>query len=413
MGSSNLSKWSRKKIHAGKVFSPGAPVDEQSLFAGRTEQVNDVVQASVQRGQHALIFGERGVGKTSLANVLSDFLDDIGDASTLKSGSVNCDGQDNFERLWEKVFKELEVVLQTSGVGFMAEEKEESVPLHTLLPDDPSPEDVRRLLQRYAENTVIVIDEVDRISSGETKNLLVDTIKTLSDHSVSTTLVMVGVADSVDDLIERHESIERALVQIRMPRMSTDELSEILDNGLEALEMQIEDDARRRIVTFSQGLPHYTHLLGKHSATSALESERENITLADVHEATNVALDKTQRSIRRKFHDAVATSYKDTLFVPVLVACALAETDELGRFAAVDVRDPLSRITGEDYGIAAFSRHLNDFSDKRGPVLHKEGEKRRYRYRFRNPLMQPYAIMHGFDNGLVDDNILEDFHPKT
>jgi hypothetical protein len=38
-------------------------------------------------------------------------------------------------------------------------------------------------------------------------------IKVLSDNSVPATLVLVGVADSVDALIVEHQSIERALVQ--------------------------------------------------------------------------------------------------------------------------------------------------------------------------------------------------------
>jgi hypothetical protein len=45
------------------------------------------------------------------------------------------------------------------------------------------------------------------------------TIKTLSDNasSIKTTLILVGVADSVDELIGEHQSIERAIKQVPMP----------------------------------------------------------------------------------------------------------------------------------------------------------------------------------------------------
>ena len=33
-----------------------------------------LIDAANQSGQRAIVYGERGVGKTSLANVLSDFL---------------------------------------------------------------------------------------------------------------------------------------------------------------------------------------------------------------------------------------------------------------------------------------------------------------------------------------------------
>jgi DNA polymerase III gamma/tau subunit len=56
----------------GEVFTPSAPIDNQALFAGRVNQLNRIIGAVSQRGQHAILFGERGVGKTSLANVLSD-----------------------------------------------------------------------------------------------------------------------------------------------------------------------------------------------------------------------------------------------------------------------------------------------------------------------------------------------------
>lgn len=404
-----IDKWQKKIFQVEQTFSPGAPVDEVDLFAGRTEQIDNVMKATAQRGQHAIIFGERGVGKTSLANVLSDLLRHQFGSNTLVSGSVNCDIEEDFDRLWSKILKELQVAFEVQGMGFASETEEKETNLASLLPEEPSPADVRRILSHYAEGSVIIVDEVDRIASERTKNLLVDTIKTLSDHSVNVTLVMVGVADSVSDLIGRHESIERALVQVRMPRMPERELSEILRTGLDELNMDIEPDARSRIITFSQGLPHYTHLLGLHSATTALDNRREVVQHEDVAEATERALNEAKESIRRRFHRAVQTSYEDTLFVPVLIACALANTDELGRFAASDVREPLSRLTGEHREVSAFAQHLNDFSSDRGPVLRKEGEKRRYRYRFINPLMQPYAVMYGHSQGLVDDGILEDF----
>src|SRR5690349_16506865 len=56
-----------------RAFSPSAPIDVRS-FAGRASQMNDVINACVQRGQHVVLFGERGAGKTSLVNALAHSL---------------------------------------------------------------------------------------------------------------------------------------------------------------------------------------------------------------------------------------------------------------------------------------------------------------------------------------------------
>lgn len=54
-------------MQAGQVFTPGSPVNERDLFSGRIEQIQSVLDAVTQRGYHAVLYGERGVGKTSLA----------------------------------------------------------------------------------------------------------------------------------------------------------------------------------------------------------------------------------------------------------------------------------------------------------------------------------------------------------
>jgi Cdc6-like AAA superfamily ATPase len=380
----------------GQVFSPGAPVDKYALFAGRRQQVADVINAVNMRSQHVVLYGERGVGKTSLANVLGEIFADQG-VGGLNSGTVNCDRRDTFSTIWHKVFREINVWDDDGG----------DATLNQWLKEDVSPEDVRYLLDAATSDTIVILDEVDLIQDRETKSLLADTIKTLADHSTRTTLVLVGVADSVDELIEYHQSLERSLIQVRMPRMSREELLEIIDNGAKRLDMEIDKGARTTIAQRSEGLPHFTHLLSLHAFQRAVFDDRSKVTSADVNAATKVAVEKTQQSIMSDYHKATISQQPDTLYEKVLLACALAKTDALGFFAAKDIRDPLSRIAGKRYEIPAFSRHLKELSaPKRGPILQQTGTERRYRFRFVNPMMQPFIIMHGLAEGMIKDRDL-------
>ena len=236
---------------------------------------------------------------------------------------------------------------------------------------------------------------------------MADTIKMLSDDAIGATIVLVGVADSVDQLIKEHQSIERALVQIKMPRMSNEELTMIIENGLKLLKMSINPDAKSHITLLSQGLPHYTHLLGLHSVRQAIDSESKIINLGHVDFAISKALQQAQQTTLSAFHKAIMSPRKDNSIKQVLLACALAPTDNLGYFAAVDICGPLTKIMKKKYEVPGFSRHLNDFCEQeRGPILHKIGKKRSFRFRFVNPLMQPFVIMSGFEGKLIDRHIL-------
>jgi hypothetical protein len=94
----------------------------------------------------------------------------------------------------------------------------------------------------------------------------------------------------------------------------------------------------------------------------------------------------------------------EALYRQVLLAAALAETDELGYFANADVREPMSKIMGRRYEIPSFSQHLSAFCEpSRGPVLERVGAERNYRYRFKNPLLQPFVIMQGLSAGLISE----------
>lgn len=257
-----------------EVFSPSAPIDQRQLFSGRVQQLMDVMNAFAQKGQHAILFGERGVGKTSLATVILT-LCKTQSVLTPVSGPVNCDSTMTFSSLWKRILRGITFTKPIPAIGFLGKEGQAARTLDTYLPDAVTPDDVRHLLSNLPK-TVIVIDELDRADQSLTA-LLADTIKNLSDHAVDTTLLLVGVADSVDALIREHQSVERALVQIRMPRMSSAELLEIIDKGTKALGMEMGERERKKIAKLSQGLPHYTHLLSLHATQHALQQRRRSI----------------------------------------------------------------------------------------------------------------------------------------
>jgi hypothetical protein len=157
--------------------------------------------------------------------------------------------------------------------------------------------------------------------------------------------------------------------------MSPEEIKEIIRKGLQTLGMEIVSDALDRIVLLSQGLPHYAHLMGRHSARTALSQQKLSIELGDINAAITKGIEDAQQSIKTAYHYALISPRKHNLFGDVLLACALAELDSRGTFAAQDVRGPLRKITDQDYGIPTFAQHLNEFSDnKRGNILTKLGE---------------------------------------
>lgn len=390
------------RLQAGQYFRPASPITAVEFFSGRLQQLQATTEAINQIGQHVVLYGERGVGKTSLANIFGPYANILG-GSTLVTGKINCDTMDTFDSVWRKVLEEITLTTARPGVGFTADDIESVERLGMKLPKDAMPNDVRRLLASTGNNIVLVFDEFDRLPNNVALSFT-DLIKSLSDYSVGATVILVGVADTVEQLIEDHGSIDRALVQVHMPRMSAEELHQILQTGASQLGISFSVGAATKIVSLSQGLPHFTHLVGLESIRSATDRMSTVVQRADVQSGMSKAVENAQQSIKSLYHKATTSARKDALFGEVLVACALAEKDQLSTFRAADVSGPLSNILKRQCEVSAFARHLSEFCEpRRGSVLKRTGERRNYRFRFTNPLMEPYILMMGFAAGGIGD----------
>jgi hypothetical protein len=248
---------------------------------------------------------------------------------------------------------------------------------------------------------VFVFDEFDRISSVETKAAIADTIKHFSDYPQNITIVIVGVGYSIEELFGAHPSIQRCCRQIPMPRMSKSELGEILSDRYPQIGLNCSDELVDRLIELSRGLPGYAHLAGREAALSAIRRRRRDIDEVDYSESIKESVRRAQESIVTAYNRAVYSA-KENIYKEVLLACALANTDERGLFAAADIRDALIEILGRKVEIASFTRHLAAFCDPdRGPVLRKSGKKNRFQYQFVDAPLQPYIFMAGRRDGLI------------
>ena len=67
--------WQEMVRQARQLFSSSAPINKLALFAGRIEQLQRLMDVIFERGRHAVLYGEQGVGKTSLTNILHEAID--------------------------------------------------------------------------------------------------------------------------------------------------------------------------------------------------------------------------------------------------------------------------------------------------------------------------------------------------
>lgn len=172
--------------------------------------------------------------------------------------------------------------------------------------------------------------------------------------------------------------------------------------------MTVRKEAGEQIARISLGLPHYTHLVSLNSAISAIAHKRLVITEADVNEALYSSIDGAMQTVTSAYHAATTTHRPSHLYKQVLLACALADVDDLGYFAPADVAAPMSEIMHKPYDVPNFIRHLHAFCEpERGSALQMTGTERRRRFRFTDPLLSPYVIMRGWRSGWVTKELMD------
>jgi Cdc6-like AAA superfamily ATPase len=381
--------WNHLEYRAADIFSPHAPIDEEDLFAGRLALIDDLMETVLQRGQHGILYGERGVGKTSLTRVVQQKI--FARSRRYKIFQRNCTADHTFRKIWEQLLDEIKY--------------DDEFMFSDLVDNSTDAYHLHKWIQSMPENfhPVFIIDEYDRIKDSGTHIKMADTIKYFSDFSCKATIIIVGVSRDVKSLFGGHPSIERNIRQLPMPYMSKDELMQIIDKRLADLGMTVERHVENTLISLAQGLPGYTHLLGQNATRNAIRRRDLKISMDDLNAALDTSIRTCDEKIRELYAQAVRSTKPQNQYREALLACALAPIDERGFFAAADVKIPFNKIMGrDDLDIPHFSRHITQFcKDERGPALVQEGRPKSYQYRFSDALLRPYTAIKGINDRMV------------
>lgn len=385
-----------------QAFRPYAPIELPEFFAGRIKHIERLEAEVNAPGRQVAIFGERGVGKTSLARLAYFFLRRDEERAHL----VRCYASSTFDTIFADVLASVgvEVVLNgmeserghegKAGIGPLGLSGVRRV-RRTYRKVNAGPEiQPRMILDHLADrDDLVIVDEYDRVRDSATHTRMAELIKHFSDAGSRSKIILVGVAETVSQLIGEHESLGRSLAQIKLDRMSEDELLQIITNAQKHARVSFKSEIRRRIVRLADGFPYFVHLVGRHAARAAgaemLHNPSAPLVVGDDEYATGLdeALENAERSLAEQYESAVITTRRPSeKFTLILWAMALAEIRDV---QVKDIAKNMAFFTGEEPKPGSFNWNLGELSsDKRGNVLTKVREGY---YKFANPLMRPYV----------------------
>jgi histone H3/H4 len=301
------------------AFRPGTAMDLPSQFAGRKDEIENLVDTLYVDGTCPIIYGERGLGKTSLALQIerialgdTELLDELGLSDRVLPAenrfttfSFPCsDGVTNKDDLLQrlvntavgfdvhsaaptvlesrklttriklKVFEqEVQKTYTSSGTGrdfeeLSIEEKFQIIASH--------------VVEKNNSKVLFIIDELDRMK--DTKGLA-SVIKNMSGRDVK--FLLVGVGQSVSTLLHDHASLERTLIQIPVWVMRDDDSAGIITKAELALrqaqvQIRFSQAAVDTVVEAAGGFPWFVHTIAQEALKLTYEAARREVPEADV-----------------------------------------------------------------------------------------------------------------------------------
>ena len=359
-----------------EVFRSSKPITDQTRLVGREEilwQANQVLQAE---GAHVILFGDRGVGKSSIGNVLLDvfkrsrvtdeklFIYRCNERSQLMDMvagillylDLDIDQISHSSRIRNETGKDVDAEIGFPGLSIHA-----GTQIIEAIGSDSLRVGVREKAndpswvaqQIHGLDALVFIDELDKVADPSVKHALATLVKAVSDYRDSKlNFVLAGIAQNAAELTAGHPSVQRCLKEIPVGRLKEKSLIEIIETGEQRLKswdgdrwrpLTFDDDVKGKIAQMSFGYPYFTQLLATHAAQSAVLANASDVTMNmlsfAVKAAVNDAEDDLKKALRHALRADDSSMYRNLLRSAAEVTATTITAQEL--------REALSDRIGE------------------------------------------------------------------
>jgi len=343
---------SKRKIILN-AFHPSSEATNPYSFAGRKKEILSLTDSLIIDGSCPIIYGKRGLGKSSLAIQLErialgdvELLEDIGFSNRALSEHdryitlrIACsDSIKNIDDLFNRLINQGEGYLSLDDLyieGNLIEEvtkrslklkffeseiqKKYQIKYSKLSIEEKFKEILSNICEIKNCKVLIIIDELDQVKS--TKGLG-SFIKNESSRFIK--FVLVGVAQNISDLLIDHESLERFVYPVHIERMSYDELAQIIEKVVrfinkEGINVDFKPEAINLIVISAAGFPWFVHVLGQESLRIAIDNRRTLVNEKDVQTAiSGLADNRFAQQFSDTYQLAVRDSYPREIMLRLL-----------------------------------------------------------------------------------------------
>ena len=310
----------------GNVFRPGKlPINPGNVYASRGSSETDF-KKSLRRGFIPLVFGEYGVGKTSMArHVVKNTYSE--DSLVNIESAADKELSDIFTRCLEKIGytverKQTEQSSRSSSLkqggeisGGMSwlkakilSKRDNTTTSGKTIEKElvvTSPTD-SKIIEICEENEIILlIDEIHKSNDS----FLDDLVKFIKAYGNSNCekfkIILLGTSSDPSKLVQRDPGIDRLIEDLHLRSMEENERTNLVVSGMNDLAINIEEVAQNHLVSVCVGSPNILQYLCLESSETAFERSPRNLTAIDVDLAVKEYVEKKESRLYRTYMQAI------------------------------------------------------------------------------------------------------------
>lgn len=341
------------RMRLREAFTPSQPISDTRKFAGRKDLLRTLIRSIEDQQLHVVLYGDRGIGKTSLLHVLEE----LSRKARYIVRYTSCGEGSDFSEVFRAIAADIPLLFH-ADYDPTADAIEQGGTLSKLLPTGTlSVSQVSEMFSKVSGTRVLIIlDEFDRTDFEKFRRPVAELIKNLSDRSIRVQLVIAGVASNLTELIAHIPSIRRNIIGLPLPIMEKNEVRELIKIGEAVSGLKFTNEALENITMVASGSPYLASLLGQHAGLIAAERGAVEVAADDV----SSAVDRTLYEVKLR------VSPQSLFFIESLNASGCAEAmGDLARAALVHS----GRIAQEDVE-ATFKAVAPKGSESRTTIEH-------------------------------------------